>query len=67
MSASSSKPTNLREVYFPHEHLTKVIGIPTYSDIQRTQSEVLANLNSISTHLGGGMNGHVGLGMTPTA
>ena len=58
---TSSKPTNLKEIYFPHQALTKVTGNPTYSDLQSLYRQAKANAQSVPCTLGGGTNGHLGL------
>lgn len=61
------KVTNYKEVFFPFPTLTPIDGYPTYASIAELRKQVLANLGSVPTALGGGVHGHVGLGVTSTA
>jgi hypothetical protein len=58
---TTSKPTNLKEIYFPHQTLNKVTGNPSYSDLQALYRQAKANAQSVPCTLGGGNNGHLGL------
>jgi hypothetical protein len=46
---------------FPHPILPTVEGEPDYQTIHATRKFLQANSRAISTHLGGGTLGHVGL------
>jgi hypothetical protein len=59
--------TNYRDSHFPHPTLTPVVGYPTYATILQLQNETNENLFSVPSTLGGGINGHVGLGLSKTA
>ena len=62
---ASTKPINIKELYFPHATLTKVTGNPTYHDITNIRCEVLANCSSVPSTNGGGAHGHLGLALPP--
>ena len=62
---ASTKPINIKELYFPHATLTKVTGNPTYHDITTIRCEVLANCSSVPSTNGGGAHGHLGLALPP--
>ena len=46
--------------------LTKIQGRPTYATLKTIKDELKANATSVTTDLGGGANGHLGLVLTPT-
>jgi hypothetical protein len=52
---------NYRESYFKHPTLTKINGDPTYTSLAKLERECKANGKSVSTILGGGLQGHLGL------
>jgi hypothetical protein len=52
---------NYRESYFQHPTLTKINGDPTYTSLAKLERECKANGKSVSTTLGGGLQGHLGL------
>jgi hypothetical protein len=52
---------NYRESYFQHPTLTKINGDPTYKSLAKLERERKANGKSVSTTLGGGLQGHLGL------
>jgi hypothetical protein len=52
---------NYRESYFQHPTLTKINGDPTYASFAKLERECKANGKSVSTTLGGGLQGHLGL------
>jgi len=58
---TTSRPTNLKEIYFPHQTLTKITGNPSYSDLQALYRQAKANAQSVPCTSGGGNNGHLGL------
>ena len=58
---ATSKPTNLKEIYFPRQLLTKVTGNPSYSDLQSLYRQAKSNAQSVPCTLRGGNNGHLGL------
>jgi len=58
---TQDKPINYREVYFTHVALRKIHGNPTYNDIQHLYKQVKANATSVTSTLGGGQHGHLGL------
>jgi hypothetical protein len=52
---------NYRESYFQHPSLTKISGDPTYASLAKLEKECKANGKSVSSTLGGGLQGHLGL------
>jgi hypothetical protein len=52
---------NYRESYFQHPSLTKISGDPTYTSLAKLERECKANGKSVSSTLGGGLQGHLGL------
>ena len=52
---------NYRENYFQHPVLTKIIGGPTYTSLAQMEKECKANAKSVSSTLGGGQQGYLGL------
>jgi hypothetical protein len=53
------------KTYFEFPTLTKVHGEPTYESLQEIKDEIKANAASVESELGGGVNGHLGLVLTP--
>ena len=64
---SSSKPTNINYVdnYFQIPVLTRIHGEPTFETLKNLRNQVKANAGSVSTHLGGGALGYLGLLLSP--
>jgi hypothetical protein len=58
---------NYRESYFQHPSLTKISGDPTYTSLAKLEKECKANGKSVSSTLGGGLQGHLGLICSATA
>jgi hypothetical protein len=58
---------NYRESYFQHFTLTKINGHPTYASLAKLDRECKANGKSVSTTLGGGLQGHLGLACSTAA
>jgi hypothetical protein len=56
-----SSHINYRESYFQHPSLTKISGDPTYTSLAKLEKECNANGKSISSTLGGSLQGHLGL------
>jgi hypothetical protein len=52
---------NYRENYFQHPSLTRISGDPTYTSLAKLEKECKANGKSVSSTLGGGQQGHLGL------
>jgi hypothetical protein len=52
---------NYRESYFQYPTLTKINGDPTYTSLAKLERECKANGKSVSTTLGGGLQGHLAL------
>ena len=64
---STMSKLNFRETHFPHPTLTPIVGYPIYDTIIKMQEETISNLTSIDSTLSDGLNGHAGLGLSPTA
>jgi hypothetical protein len=52
---------NYRESYFQHPSLMKICGDPTYTSLAKLERKYKANIKSVSSTLGGGLQGHLGL------
>ena len=50
--------------YFQYPELTKIHGEPTYETLQVLKDQLKSNATSVTSHLGGGANGHLGLILT---
>ena len=50
---------------FPHPHVTKIHGPPTYETIRATHCELNANAASVQSPLGDGINGLLWLTLSP--
>ena len=59
-------PVNYVKTYFIHPTLTTVHGEPTYAALKILKLELLANASRVTSDLGGGSHGHLGLVLTPT-
>jgi hypothetical protein len=64
---SISSHVNYRENYFQHTTLTKISGDPAHVSLAKLERECKANGKSVSTTLGGGLQGHLGLVCSTTA
>ena len=51
--------------YVQFKEFTKVHGTPTYETLQKIKDQLKANAASVTSNLGGGANGHLGLVLTP--
>jgi hypothetical protein len=49
---------------FPHSSLPKVTGEPTFEDLKVIRRLLNANAMSVSSYVGGGRHGHLGIIMT---
>ena len=58
---TTSKPINYKEVYFNHPSLKKLTENPNYADLQYFYKHIKANDASISSTIGEGIHGHLGL------
>ena len=54
------------DTYFEFPTLTKIHGEPTYFQLKELKNELKSNATSVTTDLGGGRHGHLGLVLTPT-
>ena len=50
-----------RNTNFEYSTLTKITGQPNYILLKKIKDELTANATSVSSNLGGGANGHLGL------
>eukprot|EP00957_Ditylum_brightwellii_P027430 2073432-Ditylum_brightwellii.AAC.1 len=55
-----------KNIVFKKSVLTHVHGKPTMATLLTSRNEVRANAQSVTTTLGGGRNGHIGMILTPT-
>ena len=64
---TTSKPTNIDYVntYFQIPILTPIQGEPTFETLRVLRDEVRANSGDVSTNLGGGNYGYLGLVLSP--
>ena len=53
------------DTYFELPTLTKIHGEPTYFQLKELKNELKSNATSVTTDLGGGGHGHLGLVLTP--
>ena len=62
-----TKSSNIDYVstYFEIPELTKIHGRPTFETLKVIKNELKTNGSSVTTDLGGGLNGHVGIVTTP--
>lgn len=51
--------------YFEFPVLTKIHGEPTYETLLEMKNQLKANASQVTSDLGGGANGHLGLVCTP--
>ncbi len=56
-----SNHIDYRESFFQHPALTKITGDSTYTSLAKLERECKANGKSVSSTLGGGLQGHLGL------
>ena len=52
--------------YFEYPVLTKIHGEPTYESLCTMENKLKSNATTVSTTLGGGQHGHLGLTMPTT-
>jgi hypothetical protein len=51
----------------PHAQLTPILGKPTAAAIRQLKKEIYANVRSLHSDWGGGINGHIGFVMPTDA
>lgn len=61
----SSTSIDYINTYFQFKELTKIHGAPTYESLQEIKDQLKANAASVTSNLGGGVNGHLGLVLSP--
>ena len=59
--ATSFGLANLKQMFFDYPELSKFSHEPTLGSLMTMWNELVANVQSISTTLGKGANGHLGL------
>ena len=52
--------SNVREIYFEHKDLTRIIGETVFNGLHQILLEVKADLSSVPSTLGGGEHGYAG-------
>lgn len=64
---TASRPTNIDYVsmYFQIVECTKIHGEPIFETLKVPKNQIKANAGSVSTHLGGGALGYLGLLLSP--
>ena len=60
----TSTSIDYTSTYFEHHTLTKIHGEPDFFSLQRLKNQINTNLTIVNMDLGGGRNGHLGLGLT---
>ena len=60
----TSTSIDYKSTYFEHLTLTKIHGESDFFSLKRLKNQIKANFASVNTDLGGGRNGHLGLGLT---
>ena len=60
-----SGPVDYAKTYFLHQTLTAIQGEPSYSTLKTLKKELKANSSRVTSDLGGGGHGHLGLVLTP--
>ena len=58
-------PVDYKKLYFSHPILSKIHGEPTFSSLKILKQELKANASRVTSDLGGGTHGHLGLVLTP--
>jgi hypothetical protein len=56
---------DFKSTYFQHSSLTHVHGEPTFQSLQKIYQEIKANATSVTSSLGGGLHGYLGLVVSP--
>ena len=62
----SSTNIDYVDTYFEFRVLTKIHGEPTYETLKAMKNQLKSNACSVTSDLGGGAHGHLGLLLTPT-
>ena len=52
------------KIYFEHSKRTKIHGKPAFEPLKLLRNKIKANLTSISSDLGGGAYGHLGMALS---
>jgi hypothetical protein len=56
---------NYVDTYFEYKKLSKIHTEPTYDSLKKIKDELKANATAVSSDLGGGFHGHLGLVLQP--
>ena len=51
-------------IFFEFPVLTKIHGVPTQPSLENMKQQLMANAQSVTSDLGGGQYGHLGLVLT---
>ena len=54
-------PVNYKKLYFSHPTLSKIHGEPTFSSLKILKKELKYNASRVTSDLGGGAHGYLGL------
>ena len=57
-------PVDYKKLYFSHPTLSKIHGEPTYASLKISKKELKLNASHVTSDLGGGAHGHLGLVLT---
>ena len=63
--ATMTGPVDYAKTYFLHPTLTTIHGEPDYPALKQLKLELKANASRVTSDLGGGGHGHLGLVLTP--
>ena len=61
----SSTNIDYVDTYFEYPSLTRIHGEPTYEALKLIKNELKSNAAAVTSDLGGGRHGHLGLVLTP--
>ena len=62
---TTTGPVDYAKTYFLHPTLTTIHGEPNYASLKLLKKELKANASTVTSDLGGGGHGHLGLVLTP--
>ena len=54
-------------VFFPQKTIAKIAGQPNFKTLKKLQKQIKANAASVTSSLGGGLHGHLGLLLIPAS
>ena len=61
---TSTSFVNYKDSYFEHPFLTTICREPTFETLHHLKNKLKAKASSVSTTLGGGKNGYLGMVLT---